>query len=640
MTGTREGLAALLSDEGYEHYNWYDIQESAHKRCGLCGYMWELLEGSIWDSGDESEEGDDNYDVTRKAVRVFAQLEDIETLSTRPKNFQDRHPLDGPRMYSLVVAAPTGNDPPEVLHLVTAPDDLAARYIAGRLGSRTLGHVEVAAIRSWLAEEYSLENRASPPELPMRVIDVEPNGSAGCRIHQTQYGEKAQYAALSYCWGKGSQQVTTTRSNITNFSSELPAGLSATIRDAIRVCREIGLRFLWVDALCIVQDDDNDKLDQIARMGSIYKNATLTIVAACAETAAAGFLSSENTKAQCTLPFFVDDRTSGTVSIRGSEGAEVTVAADEPLFRRGWAFQELMLSRRTLIFDTKQITMKSIYSKGSNYMSVVTTHVEFETQCRDLPLAVFGIDEPMGRRSRESYLVKDQNNRWPSMVEEYSGRDLTMWTDRLPALAGIATELALAWDDIYLAGLWHRTLVQHLGWIRDKYLPIDTPRPAIHPGRLAGPSWSWVTVPHRATLRPISKPDTKLISYHVQPTSERSPFGQVDSAHIILDALLIPPLKVDQESLHRGRHCSPPDDTTPSIRSEDLWHFHMDLEDDRYDKDRLWLLYLGQLQFLMIDKLESGRFRRLGHTELHDTNVSEQLRMILTLGKREKVILE
>jgi len=657
MTGTREGLTALLSDEGYEHHNWYDIRESVNKRCGLCAYIWEVLEGDFRESDDESEEGDDSDDTTRKAIRVFSQLEDIETLATNRNISRDRHPLDGPQLYSLAVAAPTGNDPPEILYLVTAPglfhpalpclyatliplDDPAARYISGRLGSRTLGYVEVAAIRSWLAEEYILENRASPPELPTRVIDVEPNSSTRCRIYETQYGEKAEYAALSYCWGKGAQQVTTTRSNITDFSSELPASLSATIRDAIQVCRKIGLRFLWVDALCIIQDDDNDKYDQIARMGSIYKNATLTIVAACAGTAAAGFLSSENAEAHCRLPFFVDDHTSGTVSLRGSEGAEVTLAWTEPLFRRGWAFQELMLSRRMLIFDTKQIMTKSIYSNSSNYMSVVTTHVEFEPESPDLPLTVFGIDEPMGWRSRESYLAKDQDFRWPRMVQEYSGRDLTLWADRLPALAGIATELALAWDDIYLAGLWHRTLVQHLGWIRDEDWTIEIPQLGVNPRRLAGPSWSWVTVPHRVTLQPVSKPDTKLISYHVQPTSERSPFGQVDSAYIILDALLIPPLKVDQESLHGGRHCSPPDDTTLSIRHKDLRNFRMDIRDDRTDEECLWLLYLGEFRFLMIDRLESGRFRRLGHTELHHTNVSEQLRMILTSGKREKVILE
>ncbi|KAK0619601.1 heterokaryon incompatibility protein-domain-containing protein [Immersiella caudata] len=660
MTGTREGLAALLSNEGYEHHNWYDIQESANKSCGLCDYMWELLEGGIWDSDDEGEEDDgDGYGITRKAIRVFAQLEDLEALRTSHDDFRNRHPLDGPRMYSLLMVAPVGNDPPEVFYLVTAPDDLAARYVAGRLGSRTLGDVEVAAIRSWLAEEYKLENRASPPELPTRVIDVEPNSSsAACRIYQAQNQERAQYAALSYCWGQGgAQQVTSTRCNIADFSRELPTtSLSATARDAIQVCRKIGLRFLWIDALCIVQDDDNDKLDQIARMGSIYKNATLTIVAACAETAAAGFLSSENNNttttataasSSCVLPFYIDDHTSGTVSIRGSDGAESTLATAEPLFRRGWTFQEIMLSRRMLVFDTKQMTMKSMRSAGSNYTPVVTTHVEFETEIPDLPLTVFGIDnKPTGWRSRESRLAEDQNDRWPRMVQEYSGRDLTVWTDRLPALAGIAAELALAWDDTYLAGLWHRTLVQHLGWIREKHSCVDIPEPAaIRPRRLAGPSWSWATVPHRVALRPVSKPDAKLISYHVQPTSGRSPFGQVDSAHIVLDALLIPPppLKFDEESMRWAWHCGSPDGTTPSIwYEEDLCRFGMDVEEDGHQLDtkRLWLLYLGEVLFLVIAKLESGRFRRLGHAELRDVHMPERLRIILTLGKRDKVILE
>lgn len=127
--------------------------------------------------------------------------------------------------------------------------------------------------------------------------------------------EKAQYASLSYCWGGGGKQIMTTNSTLHDHLLALPRHFPKTISDAIEVCRKVGIRYLWIDAFCIIQDNSCDKLDHIASMGSIYKSSTVTIVAASAERVTDGFLADEEPSDQdprepiAQLPIFIDNST-------------------------------------------------------------------------------------------------------------------------------------------------------------------------------------------------------------------------------------------------------------------------------------------------------------------------------------------
>lgn len=259
-----------------------------------------------------------------------------------------------------------------VCSILIPTDDPAAKYISGRLGSKEeLSAAELNAIHTWLKAEGIDGRGASLPELPRRVIEVSAGDSTPCCLYQSQEGERAEYVALSYCWGPGAQQLTTMSSNITDHLAALPSGLGRTILDAIHVCRKIGMRFLWVDALCIIQDDDDDKLDQIAGMGSIYRCSTLTIVAACAEKVTDGFLTTNvvdseaytsmprpRSPPELKLPVFINKSTLGTTYLRFSD-LDTTYAPEEPLFKGARLFKKLMLSPRALIFDSRHITLKS-----------------------------------------------------------------------------------------------------------------------------------------------------------------------------------------------------------------------------------------------------------------------------------------
>lgn len=164
--------------------------------------------------------------------------------------------------------------------------------------------------------------------------------------------------ALSYCWGTG-QTLVTTLENSASHMIEIPfQRLPQTIQDAIKITRNLGIRYLWVDALCIIQDsvDGKDFQQESSKMGSIYGNAYLTIAVESSESCADGFLHSRDYGRAAPLQ---------EIPVRIPNG-EVTGSAficapvlDEKRFlmRRAWAYQEQRLSRRVLHYRSRGLDM-------------------------------------------------------------------------------------------------------------------------------------------------------------------------------------------------------------------------------------------------------------------------------------------
>jgi hypothetical protein len=280
------------------------------------------------------------------------------------------------------------------------------------------------------------------PILPSRVIDVEVEDlTAQIRLHISATGERASYTALSYCWGRN-QQITTTDDTLVSKTAGLELhSLPQTIQDAVTVTRGLGIRCLWVDALCIIQDSEKDRRAKINNMGLIYKNASLTIVAAGAGSAQEGFLRIP----ECLLQLYFPEGDFANVSF---------TLLREPIKRRAWTFQEALLSPRILYFAHTpksrincQVGIR--YYNGLEFRS--TGLLDFPVT---LPPSVF-----TQKTSRKS-----QARLWTNIIKEYSVRRLTNPEDRLLALSAIAKELCNLWSDDYLAGMWRRFLIRHLGW--------------------------------------------------------------------------------------------------------------------------------------------------------------------------------
>jgi hypothetical protein len=167
--------------------------------------------------------------------------------------------------------------------------------------------------------------------LPTQVIDVETR----C-LHKTDGAQLDDYAALSYCWG-GDQHFKTTRANLKSTLGGAPLNnLPQTLLDAVHVCRQLKIRYLWIDALCIVQDDEEDRASEISHMRLMYSRATLVIAPSRAKEVNEGFLSEVQVQTDATiiLPAQFSDTCRGQVGFfhvpKGSSG-------HEPLNQRGWA---------------------------------------------------------------------------------------------------------------------------------------------------------------------------------------------------------------------------------------------------------------------------------------------------------------
>ncbi|KAL8306273.1 hypothetical protein RB597_003179 [Gaeumannomyces tritici] len=357
----------------------------------------------------------------------------------------------------------------------------------------------VARILNWAKnceERHSACNRNFPGSsggtvAPRRLIDVGLPEQSDVTLVATN-GQPLKYAALSYCWGRNQTGYITTTETLGQIMQGVPVALlSQTIQDAVMVVRKLGIRYLWVDALCIVQgpNQDADWADEIQRMGHIYNNAYLTIGAASANAASQGFLARRN-RSGIPIDFRAgtNDRCEGKVFFRRCSEIASSFqedVEDSPLFRRAWVKQERILSRRMVYFSVKQIywtCRMERHSEDGQQDNEGAMEAAATIHC----LESFRIS--LGLAGMQRDLIQAQLFRaWADLIQEYSALQLTYEKDRLPALAGIADIVSRFVPGQFLSGIWEANLSSGLLW-----------QPAEYPAKLSGiasvPSWSWASV--------------------------------------------------------------------------------------------------------------------------------------------------
>src|ERR1700712_828375 len=149
---------------------------------------------------------------------------------------------------------------------------------------------------SWL--ERCLKNHSScnpPAELhktPKRLINVGSESRNPFLVESSPCSEQMIWVSLSYCWGQGPSMMMLSRDNLGAMKNGIPLNkLDPTIQDAILVTRALNISYIWIDALCIIQDDDKkDWSEQAPKMNEIYGGSVLTLVVADAESVEDGFL--------------------------------------------------------------------------------------------------------------------------------------------------------------------------------------------------------------------------------------------------------------------------------------------------------------------------------------------------------------
>jgi hypothetical protein len=342
-----------------------------------------------------------------------------------------------------------------------------------------------ATARAWLEDCRRNHTETCPRNgsvsLPSRLIDVGDDSIApDVRLRVSGKGETGEYIALSYCWG-GPQPVTTTLGTLAVMRQRIAFQfLPRTLQDAIRVTRSLGQRYLWVDAICIIQDSDEDKQQEIQKMDSIYKNAALTISAAAASAVSEGFLGRQpEPLPSLEWRFDVPDVGAHTIFISTSL-PRLNYWPNHPLDRRGWALQESILSSRLLVFSEHEPVW---HCRAVDGRTAEPSFVEYANFSQRLP-DWFLTDSAEVPKSRET--LKRREELWVNIINNFTHRLLTDKEDRLNAVAGIAAELQRCWKDDYFYGHWKDSFVQQLLWYTDPPSPEERSTRA--------PTWSWASL--------------------------------------------------------------------------------------------------------------------------------------------------
>ncbi|KAL1838926.1 hypothetical protein VTJ49DRAFT_2057 [Mycothermus thermophilus] len=416
-------------------------------------------------------------------------------------------------------------------------------------------------------------------ELPTRLLDLGEQSATSDASQPTVHlvepdpGTRGRYAALSYCWGTDSKPYVTTRAVLE--SRKAPGGIDLatlpnTFLDAITLARRLGIRYLWVDSLCICQDDIHDWERESARMAAVYSNAYLTIAATGSKDSSGGLFFPRPTR-----PYFRVDYgpTTNSSSMRESASPQPSILIfplatvkevlreyrirmhGEPLTERGWAFQERVLSPRVLHFASDQACFECI--QGIVYEDGLRMPRRFD---HVKPEGVAGheivpSDVPVDTTLKYRYDM----GRWYHIYGEYNQRKLTFPDDKLPALSGIAASFAARFGvdgSAYAAGIWRgEHMIESLCWqasgavdYHGNGIPYDR--------KYIAPSWSWASVNgYAASVFSYQHRDVARVLDCVVDVDGDNPFGRVRDAWLRLEAPIIPLTLSDTVKGQTGDMC-------------------------------------------------------------------------------------
>jgi hypothetical protein len=404
--------------------------------------------------------------------------------------------------------------------------------------------------RRWLQKCVVTHNcgiGGPPRSMPSLALDVSDKNRVKLVLVPTNMRER--YVTLSYCWGTDVQTTMLTRSNEHDLLSGIsPQHLDPTIRDSITVAREMGFRLLWIDALCIFQDDEEWKRRELSMMGNIYLNATFTIVVSAANNVKEGFLHRRTSSLEQFGPADGYPQPVFKFRVEGNSGDDeerfgilIPYLLDEiePWYNRAWTLQEMLFSGRRLQFRGHQTTWLCHCTKGSpaqEYDGWLAGSGRASTSYSD---SHFDKIMKMLRSTKDSTETVAALSNWYDLVEVYSSRKLRYFDDRLPAISGIAREFASILGDQYVCGSWKSDLTIGLMWY-----PLQPQHPVS--GIKTGPSWSWASYEGAAIWGTYKREkwhpnqDFKILGHVTKLASPSNPFGKVITAVLSVRGLILP----------------------------------------------------------------------------------------------------
>ncbi|OCL11597.1 HET-domain-containing protein, partial [Glonium stellatum] len=339
-------------------------------------------------------------------------------------------------------------------------------------------------MRAWVSRCRSHHSCAAwnDVDLPTRLIDLKPIDEGRNPVLFGTAGQKGVYIALSYCWGEN-QKFKTTISNYHEFKTRgiEHSKLAQTLKDAIQVTRLLGVRYIWIDAICIIQITEgqseigNEDFNREGlRMLDYYGNSSLTILAGSASDCSDGFFDAKRNglhKKLLSIPFEYTQHDGTKV---GRIYAAIYPSNQVgPLESRAWTLQEDMLSPRLLVFGKDQMGyrcgMGEMWEDGTSNLARWDKKGAFDARDR------------MPRQ-------------WYPILQKYTRRQRTNPYDKLTAIAGIAQRAHQLIGGRYLFGVWETDIIRGLLWRSGWFLGDPHPHPPLNiVDAFTAPSWSWAS---------------------------------------------------------------------------------------------------------------------------------------------------
>lgn len=411
-------------------------------------------------------------------------------------------------------------------------------------------------IRSWVSECEGHSTCSTPRTvvLPKRIVELPKNPAVAPKVCLSD-SSVGEYVVLSHCSG-GVRGPAIASLPTTLDVNALPK----TLADAITITRRLGYRYLWAAPLCIMQDDKNDWDEESAKFASIYGQAALMLSATQGKDANAGILHERHVFYSPALGVH-KNRYLRLHLLRWKWDIELS-----SLGKRGWAGIERILAPRIVHFTKRQVIWECAtgvqfeasgipdnkYGSGQirqNYRKqIIQPYIEKALLDHPIEVEAVGSEAEMAREIARF-------EAWHNCVGEFSGRSLSVPSDKLPAMKPIARLIDDGTMGEYLAGIWSKNIAFGLAWGRVNSLL--TPAPTFR-----APSWSWASVDGATSSMVTAWPETmmqdhakdpawrnkyepKLISHHMILADPAFPYGGVlEGSHITISGTCIGLMKL------------------------------------------------------------------------------------------------
>ncbi|KAK3345967.1 heterokaryon incompatibility protein-domain-containing protein [Lasiosphaeria hispida] len=405
----------------------------------------------------------------------------------------------------------------------------------------------LAKIKDWIGD-CSRHKDCQPPDsdttfLPSRLLFVGTTSTPELRIINTRsdavQGPNPKYIALSHCWGGDIPCKLTTTNYPTMRETISESTLPKNFFHAIDITRRLGVPYLWIDSLCILQDSPSDWADESPTMGQVFASAHCVVAATASENSSGGCFRNRpvpqmerNLMTSATRRCYLSTT---APSVRTLFDTRVETA---PLTKRAWAFQERLLSRRLIhfcsdavLFECNTMQASEFHTKGTVYEkepyavqdgrlvswfedSVLSPLLKLTrrkgqedvTRARRGIRGALDVLQSLGSVSKHDLAEKIEFcKRWFDIVSAYSEGALTCPTDKLIALSGVAELVQSRAKAPYLAGLWASGILElQLLWMVEETVEKQK--------QYCAPSWSWASVTGRIGLLPRGDLETTLLS--------------------------------------------------------------------------------------------------------------------------------